>query len=35
MILVRSAADLAQQFGDYTFLDDVRWWKEGVAPNLR
>eukprot|EP00005_Dracoamoeba_jomungandri_P005154 CAMPEP_0174260516 /NCGR_PEP_ID=MMETSP0439-20130205/9811_1 /TAXON_ID=0 /ORGANISM="Stereomyxa ramosa, Strain Chinc5" /LENGTH=472 /DNA_ID=CAMNT_0015344773 /DNA_START=55 /DNA_END=1473 /DNA_ORIENTATION=+ len=27
-------ADLAQQFGDFNHLEDVRWWQEGVAPHL-
>jgi len=27
-------ADLAQQFGDYTNLDDIKWWRDGVAPYL-
>lgn len=28
-------ADLAQQFGDYTNLEDIKWWRDGVAPYLR
>jgi len=31
---ISRAADLAQQFGDHTNLEDVRWWKNGVAPHL-
>jgi len=27
-------ADLAQQFGDYKNLEDVKWWRDGVAPSL-
>jgi len=27
-------ADLAQQFGDYNNIEDIKWWRDGVAPSL-
>jgi len=28
------AADLAQQFGDFNNIQDIQWWRDGVAPHL-
>ena len=28
-------ADLSQQFGDFKHIEDIQWWTEKVAPNLR
>jgi len=27
-------ADLAQQFGDYNNIEDIKWWRDSVAPYL-
>eukprot|EP01091_Cochliopodium_minus_P001348 TRINITY_DN11212_c0_g1_i1.p1 TRINITY_DN11212_c0_g1~~TRINITY_DN11212_c0_g1_i1.p1 ORF type:complete len:452 (-),score=140.05 TRINITY_DN11212_c0_g1_i1:37-1257(-) len=27
-------ADLAQQFGDFNNIEDIKWWRDGVAPSL-
>ena len=27
-------ADLSQQFGDYNHIEDIKWWRDGVAPHL-
>jgi hypothetical protein len=27
-------ADLSQQFGDYRDIQDIKWWRDGVAPHL-
>jgi hypothetical protein len=33
-IALSRPADLAQQFGDYHNIQDIKWWRDGVAPHL-
>lgn len=33
-IAISRPADLAQQFGDYHNIQDIKWWRDGVAPYL-